>query len=213
MWGEKNYVTVTGILCVRQTQVNGLFSRTTWVSLRRKGWTNLDFNETTDDRVAASSGISWTICKSFVPRSRQKTTPAPRHWVFTGWMLFLTPNQQREGTAGKKSNSLYYRTCRDPTNLAITTTVCEQVLREGFRRRQSAASGVKIGRWRHDTQKLFARRRRKLWICTFYCSIGRPFVKRFALADRCLTVCPVCVSCWCIVAKLLDGSRCHLVVR
>jgi len=28
------------------------------------------------------SGISWTICKSFAPRSRQITTPIPHHSVF-----------------------------------------------------------------------------------------------------------------------------------
>jgi len=30
------------------------------------------------------SGISWTMCKSFAPRSMQITTPAPDHSVFTG---------------------------------------------------------------------------------------------------------------------------------
>jgi len=40
-----------------------------------------------------SSGISWTICKQSAPRSRQITTPTPHHSSFTGWMLFLMPNQ------------------------------------------------------------------------------------------------------------------------
>ena len=31
-------------------------------------------------------GISWTICKSFAPLSRQITTPVPHHSVFTGRM-------------------------------------------------------------------------------------------------------------------------------
>ena len=43
------------------------------------------------------SGISWAICK-FAPRSRQITTPAPHHSVFTGRMPFLPPNQQRQST-------------------------------------------------------------------------------------------------------------------
>jgi len=47
------------------------------------------------------SGISWTICKQSAPRSRQITTPTPHHSIFTGWMLFLTPNQQRQSTEGK----------------------------------------------------------------------------------------------------------------
>jgi len=38
------------------------------------------------------SGISWTICKSFAPHSRQITTPVPTTQFFTGRMLFLTPN-------------------------------------------------------------------------------------------------------------------------
>ena len=46
------------------------------------------------------SGISWTICKSFPPCSRQTTTPAPHHSVFTGGMLFPPPNQQRQNTEG-----------------------------------------------------------------------------------------------------------------
>jgi len=27
----------------------------------------------------------------------QVTTPTPYHSIFTGWMLFLTPNEQRKG--------------------------------------------------------------------------------------------------------------------
>jgi len=39
------------------------------------------------------------LCKS-APRSRQITTPAPYHSVFTGRMPFLPPNQQRQSTEG-----------------------------------------------------------------------------------------------------------------
>jgi len=46
------------------------------------------------------SGISWTICKQSAPRSRQTTTPTPHQSSFTGRMLFLTPNQQCQGTEG-----------------------------------------------------------------------------------------------------------------
>ena len=45
----------------------------------------------------SGNGISWAICKS-APRSRQITTPAPHHSVFTGRMPFLSPNQQRQST-------------------------------------------------------------------------------------------------------------------
>jgi len=48
----------------------------------------------------SGSGISWAICKS-APRSRQITMPAPHHSVFTGWMPFLPPNQQRQSTEGR----------------------------------------------------------------------------------------------------------------
>jgi len=47
------------------------------------------------------SGISWAIRKS-ATRSRQTTTPAPHHSVFTCRMPFLSPNQQRQSTEGKK---------------------------------------------------------------------------------------------------------------
>ena len=46
------------------------------------------------------SGISWTICKQSAPQSRQITTSTPHHSVFTGWMLFLTLNQQCQITEG-----------------------------------------------------------------------------------------------------------------
>ena len=47
----------------------------------------------------SGSDISWAICKS-ASRSRQITTPAPHHSVFTGRMPFLPPNQQRQSTEG-----------------------------------------------------------------------------------------------------------------
>ena len=47
------------------------------------------------------SVISWTICKQSAPHSRQVTTPTTRCSIFTGWMLFVTPNQQCQSTEGK----------------------------------------------------------------------------------------------------------------
>jgi len=52
--------------------------------------------------TASGSGISWAICKS-APRSRQITTPATHHSVFTGRMHFLPPNQQRQSNEGTKN--------------------------------------------------------------------------------------------------------------
>ena len=51
-----------------------------WISLKQE--------------TVSGSGISWAICKS-AHRSRQITTPAPHHSVFTGRMPFLPPKQQR----------------------------------------------------------------------------------------------------------------------
>ena len=46
------------------------------------------------------SGISWTICKQSAPRSRQLITSIPHHSIFTGRLLFPTPNQQCQRTEG-----------------------------------------------------------------------------------------------------------------
>ena len=62
--------------------LNGLFSRTTWLSQYQKGKTSLDLNEARDDGLLGCSGISWTICKQSALRSRQITTPTPHHSIF-----------------------------------------------------------------------------------------------------------------------------------
>ena len=59
------------------------------------------------------SGISWscwTICKQSAPRSRQITTPTPHHSIFTGRMLFTTPN----GTFEKWSRNPHDDICVTP---------------------------------------------------------------------------------------------------
>jgi len=86
-------------------------SGTTQVSRYQKGKTNLDF---TEQETVSGSDISWAVCKS-APRSRQITTPAPHHSVFTGRMPFLPPNQQRQSNEGENCNCLqlkYMITCR-----------------------------------------------------------------------------------------------------
>jgi len=52
--------------------LNGLFSKTTWVSRYQKGKTSLDLNKARDDEVWDSSGISWTIHKQSAPCSRHQ---------------------------------------------------------------------------------------------------------------------------------------------
>jgi len=69
-----------------------------WVSRYQKDKIGLRLNEA---RVWGCSGISWTICKQSAPHSRQTTTPAPHHSIFTGHMLFLTLSQQCQSTEGK----------------------------------------------------------------------------------------------------------------
>jgi len=85
---------------------NVLFSMTTWVSRYQKGKTSLDLNEASDDGTLECSGISWTIHKQPAPCSRQITTSTPHHLIFTGLMLFMTPNQQCQSTEGKLNHTL-----------------------------------------------------------------------------------------------------------
>ena len=56
-----------------------------------------------EQETVSGSGISWATCKS-ASRSRQTTTPAPHHSVFTGRVPFLPPNQQRQSTEGKSTD-------------------------------------------------------------------------------------------------------------
>ena len=55
--------------------------------------------------TVSDTGISWDIYKS-AQHSRQTTTPAPHHSVFTGRMPFLPPNQQCQSTEGRAPKSL-----------------------------------------------------------------------------------------------------------
>ena len=54
-------------------------------------------------------GISWTTCKQSAPGSRQITTAAPHHSIFTGRMLFLTPNQQCQSTESDRESRVVRR--------------------------------------------------------------------------------------------------------
>jgi len=44
--------------------------------------------------------LDYMQCKAFAPSFRKITTPVPHHSVFTGQMLSLPPNQQRQSTEG-----------------------------------------------------------------------------------------------------------------
>ena len=59
--------------------LTAFFLRTTWVNRHQKGkpfWILLK------QEMTSGSDISWTICKSFSPRSRQITMPVPHHSDF-----------------------------------------------------------------------------------------------------------------------------------
>ena len=62
--------------------------------------TSLDLSEARDYGVWGCTSISWTIWKQSAFRCRQITTPTHHRSIFTGRMLFLTPNQQRQRTEG-----------------------------------------------------------------------------------------------------------------
>jgi len=70
------------------------------VSRYRKGKTNLDFTEARDSEWQWHQLGHMQMSKS-ASLSRQTTTPASHHSVFTGRMPFLPPNQQRQSTEGK----------------------------------------------------------------------------------------------------------------
>ena len=98
----------------REHPLNGPLSGTTQVSGTRKVkpiWILLE------QETVSGSGISWAICKS-ASGSRQITTPAPHHSVFTGRVPFLPPNQQRQSTEGINTrellNNIEHREKTDP---------------------------------------------------------------------------------------------------
>jgi len=76
---------------------NGPLSRTTWVSQYQKGKTNLDFTEARDSKWQWHQMGHVQVCTSLQTDNHASTPPLS---LFTGWMLFLAPNQQRQSTEG-----------------------------------------------------------------------------------------------------------------
>ena len=119
------------------------FSRTTWVSQYRECKTSMNLNEARDDGVMGCSGISWTICKQSAPHSKQITTPTVQHVItqfFTGWMLFLMPNQQCRSTEGNHSSYYFiqeFHTRLHTLQSAITITLSLAFLASVHCRRQA----------------------------------------------------------------------------
>jgi len=88
----------TGMMVFRLRHLfNGLSSRTTWVSRHEK---DKPFWVLMKQEMLVWQWHQLDHFKSFVPHSRQITTPAPRHSFFTGRMFFLMPNQLCRSTEG-----------------------------------------------------------------------------------------------------------------
>jgi len=77
---------------------NGPFSGTTQVSRYQTGKTNLDFTETRDSEWQWHQLGHMQVCTLLQTDNHTSTPPL----VFTGWMPFLPPNQQRQSTEGKR---------------------------------------------------------------------------------------------------------------
>ena len=127
--GEKDhhysYVTSRYMYKLLLHPFNGLFSSTIEISRHQRNKNSLYLKEARDDEVLGCSGISWTICKQSAPRSRQITTATPQNSIFTGRMLFLTPNQQCRSTKGNftlGTKTLYYNVPYITERTHYTTT-------------------------------------------------------------------------------------------
>ena len=82
----------------------------------------------------SGSGISWAIYKS-APRSRQISTPAPHHSVFTGRMPFLSPKQQRQSTEGSLLLSNKTKKTRSPQTVYFFQTKSHTSVQASIRER------------------------------------------------------------------------------
>jgi len=79
---------------------NSPLSGTTPVSWYQKGKTNLEFNEARDSEWQWHQLGHMQVCTSFQTDKHASTPPL----VFTGWIPFLPPNQQRQSTEGNNNN-------------------------------------------------------------------------------------------------------------
>ena len=98
--------------------------------------------------TVSGSGISWAICKS-ASRSRQITMPAPHHSsFFTGRMLFLPPNQQRQSTEGNKKAYTY---------TVIIQAAHIQIVKLVIKRIQAATCPRRFASWRLKADDIWGR--------------------------------------------------------
>ena len=68
-----------------------------WILLKQRWW--------------GGSGISLTICKLLALHSRRQPCQHLITQIFTGQMLFLTPNQQHQSTEGRKISQMHKINC------------------------------------------------------------------------------------------------------
>jgi len=103
------------VISTKKRPSNGIFSRTTWVSLHQKGETNLDFDEVRDDGMAVASVGAYANHLHLTPDREPR-----QHLItqfFAQWMLFLMPNQQCQNTEDEKCHQT------ETLKLDINTTV------------------------------------------------------------------------------------------
>jgi len=74
------------------------------VSRYQKGKTNLDLTEARDSEWQWHQLGHMQVCTS-LQTDNHASTPPPTAQFFTGRMLFLPPNQQRQSTEGKMLNA------------------------------------------------------------------------------------------------------------
>ena len=82
---------------------NGPFSGTTQVSQYQKGKTHLDLTEARDSERQWHQLGHMQVCTLLQTDNHASTPPLS---FFTGRMPFLPPNQQRQSTEGKQTNSI-----------------------------------------------------------------------------------------------------------
>ena len=90
-------MTAPAVVEMLHSYFNGPFSRTTQVSQYQEGKTNLDFIEASDSEWQWHQLGHMQVCISLQTDNHAITPPIS---FFTGRMLFLPPNQQRQSTEG-----------------------------------------------------------------------------------------------------------------
>jgi len=79
MWTDRIVVECSDHWLQLLLPFNNFFSRTTWVSWLQKG---KPFCIIMKQEMMDGSDVSWTICRSSAPHSRQITMPAPHYSIF-----------------------------------------------------------------------------------------------------------------------------------